>query len=170
MSYERFKKALVLAEKCVGYEIGEGVVDKIIDTAQEKLGLFFSRQFCEYLKRFSYMEFFGIEIYGIIKDDFSGIPEGNIVESTIDSRKKYNLPISWIPIYNYGYGPKAYLDYSHLNIEDEPRVVMATYIGNEYAINEVIAEDFGDFLLQLIEEQLGDTELPPALNRNNLKK
>ena len=47
----------------------------------------------------------------------------------------------------------AYLDYS-LNMEKEPSVIMAFYNGDKYEINETLAEDLGDFLLQLVQEQL----------------
>lgn len=47
-----------------------------------------------------------------------------------------------------------YLDYSSLNMEKEPSVIMAFYNGDKYEINETLAEDLGDFLLQLVQEQL----------------
>ena len=58
-----------------------------------------------------------------------------------------------IPIYNFDDGNMAYLDYSYLNEQKEPRVIMAFYNGKEYEIVETLAEDFGDFVLQLVQEQ-----------------
>ena len=40
------------------------------------------------------------------------------------------------------------------NMEKEPSVIMAFYNGDKYEINETLAEDLGDFLLQLVQEQL----------------
>lgn len=48
----------------------------------------------------------------------------------------------------------AYLDYSYLNEQKEPRVIMAFYNGGNYEVVETLAEDFGDFVLQLVQEQI----------------
>lgn len=50
----------------------------------------------------------------------------------------------------------AYLDYSSLNAEKEPDVIMAFYNGDKYETVEKLAEDLGDFILQLVQEQVGD--------------
>lgn len=33
---------------------------------------------------------------------------------------------------------------------------MASYDGEEYEVVEILAEDFGDFVLQLVQEQTGE--------------
>lgn len=48
------------------------------------------------------------------------------------------------------------LDYSSLNAEKEPDVIMAFYNGDKYETVEKLAEDLGDFILQLVQEQVGD--------------
>jgi hypothetical protein len=83
-----------------------------------------------------------------------GILEGNSVTYAINDREEYNLPIEWIPIYKFEDGNMAYLDYSSINLENEPKVIMAFYNGNEYEIVEDLAEDFGAFLLGLVQERL----------------
>ena len=107
-----------------------------------------------FLYRYGYLSFFGNEIYGIDPEDDSGILEGNSVAYALNDREEYNLPKEWIPIYDFGDGNMAYLDYSSLNMEKEPSVIMAFYNGDKYEINETLAEDLGDFLLQLVQEQL----------------
>ena len=49
----------------------------------------------------------------------------------------------------------VYLDYSNLNADNEPRVILALYNGLEYQIADTLAEDFGDFILELVKEVLG---------------
>jgi SMI1 / KNR4 family. len=156
MSYSNYEKALTLAKSCNGYFIGEGKSISIINEAQNLLDIKFSKQLRNYLGTVGFIEFDGHEFYGIVKDDFSSIPEGNIVEYALFDRKKYNLPKEWIPIYNFDDGYMAYLDYSYLNDEGEPRVIMTTNTGKNYKVLEVIAEDLGDFLLQMIEDQLAN--------------
>ena len=74
----------------------------------------------------------------------------------LNDRKEYQLPNDWIPIFNYDDGSMAYLDYSNRKADGEPKVIMCIYTGEKYEIVEEVAEDFGDFLLQLVEEQLKD--------------
>lgn len=50
----------------------------------------------------------------------------------------------------------AYLDYSSLNAEKEPGVIMAFYNEDKYETVEKLAEDLGDFILQLVQEQVED--------------
>ncbi len=118
------------------------------------LSVSFSSQCKEFYEKYGYLSFFGNEIYGIDPEDDSGILEGNSVAYALNDRKEYNLPKEWIPIYNFDDGNMAYLDYSSLNAEKEPRVIMAFYNGEKYEITEILAEDFGDFILQLVQEQV----------------
>jgi len=155
MSYQNFKKATKLAKKCEDYDDGGGKADAVISKAEELLGIKFSRQVNEYLKEFGWIEFFGVELFGITKDDFSGkVLEGNCVEWALSEREKYKLPKNWLPIYNFDDGYMGFLDFDNLNEEGEPSVIMAIYNGTEYVVTEKVANDLGDFILGLVEEQL----------------
>lgn len=154
MSYMNYDKAMKLASKCDDYYVGNGKNKEIIRKAEELLNLKFSKQIIEYLSNYGFIEFFGNEIYGIVKDDFSGMPEGNIVEGALYYRKYNNLSNEWLPIYNFGNGYIGYLDFENLNKDEEPRVIMATYNGNNYVNVKIIADDFGDFLLSCVNNQL----------------
>ena len=136
MSYTNFIKAMELAPKCKFYTTAGGKSEEEIDMSEKKLGISFSPQCKEFYKK------------------YSGILEGNSVAYALNDREEYNLPKEWIPIYDFGDGNMAYLDYSSLNMEKEPSVIMAFYNGDKYEINETLAEDLGDFLLQLVQEQL----------------
>ena len=155
MSYANFKEAMELAKKCDFYETGKGVSDEIIKKAEEELGIAFSRELYEYLREYSYIEFSGCEFYGITTEDFSEIYCGSIIEATISDRKEYGLPLKWIPILFLDDGYTAYLDYDNLNSEGEPRVIEGIYMGNNYyEMTAILAEDFGDYILQIAKEEL----------------
>jgi len=154
MSYQNLKKAVELAPNCKYYTTSEGKKDEEIREAEKLLDIKFSKQCSYFYKNIGYLSFFGNEIYGIDPVSESGDLEGNSVAYALNDRKQFNLPKEWIPIYNYEDGRMAYLDYSHLNPEKEPRIIIAMYVGQKYELIEVIAEDFGDFLLQLVEVQL----------------
>lgn len=153
MSYTNFIKAMELAPKCKFYTTAGGKNEEEIRKSEQMLNIKFSNQSTEFYKKYGYLSFYGNEIFGIDPDDDSGILEGNSVAYALNDRKEYNLPNEWIPIYNFDDGNMAYLDYSYLNEQKEPRVIMAFYNGKEYEIVETLAEDFGDFVLQLVQEQ-----------------
>lgn len=154
MSYTNFIKAMELAPKCRFYTTEGGIPEEEIKMSEEMLGICFSKQCREFYEKYGYLSFFGTEIYGIDPKDDSGILEGNSVAYALNDRKEYSLPKEWIPIYNFDDGNMAYLDYSSLNAEKEPRVIVAFYNGKEYEIVETLAEDFGDFILRLVQEQV----------------
>lgn len=154
MSYQNYVKAMELAPKCKFYTTAGGKTEEEIKKAEQMLNLEFSNQSREFYKIYGYLSFYGNEIFGIDPEDDSGILEGNSVAYAINDREEYNLSNEWVPIYNFEDGNMAYLDYSYLNSEREPRVIRAFYNGSEYEIVETLAEDLGDFILQLVQEQL----------------
>lgn len=154
MSYYDLEQAIKLAPKCRYFTTVGGKSKEEIEKSETKLDIKFSKQCIEFYKKFGYLSFYGNEIFGIDADDDSGILEGNSVAYAINDREQFLLPKEWLPIYNYQDGNMAYLDYSSTNSESEPRVIMASYNGKEYEINAIVADDFGEFLLNLIKEQL----------------
>lgn len=154
MSYQNFVKAMELAPKCKFYTTVGGKTEEEIKKAEKMLDVKFSSQCKEFYKKYGYLSFFGNEIFGIDPDDDSGILEGNSVAYALNDRTELGLPNEWIPIYNFEDGNMAYLDYSFLNSENEPRVIMAFYNGTGYEVIETLAEDLGTFILQLVQSQL----------------
>ena len=154
MSYQSLVKAMKLAPKCRFYTTAGGKSEEEIEQSERVLNISFSNQHREFLSKYGYLSFAGNEIFGINPDGDSGILEDNSVAYAINDRKEYHLPKEWIPIYNFEDGNMAYLDYSSLNIEKEPKVIMAFYDGAKYVIVETIADDFGDFFLQLVNGEI----------------
>ena len=154
MSYSNFEKAMELSPKCRFYTTAGGKTKAEIEMAEAMLKIRFSDQCRTFYEKYGYLSFYGNEIFGIDPNDKSGILEGNTVAYALNDRKVYGLPEKWLPIYNFNDGNMAYLDYSSVNSYGEPRVIMAFYNGRDYEVAEILAEDFGDFLLQLVEEQL----------------
>ena len=154
MSYANFVKALELAPQCKFYTTAGGKSDEEIGASEKILGVTFSKQCKEFYKKLGYLSFFGSEIFGIDPYDDSGILEGNSVAYALNDRTELGLPVAWIPIYDYNDGSMAYLDYSSLNRENEPRVLAAFYNGKKFEVTETVAEDLGDFILGLVQEQV----------------
>ena len=68
--------------------------------------------------------------------------------------KYLELTLTMILEYWNNDGSMAYLDYSSLNRENEPRVLAAFYNGKKFEVTETVAEDLGDFILGLVQEQV----------------
>lgn len=154
MSYQNYKEAMELAPKCQFYTTAGGRSIAEISKSEELLEVRFSKQCREFYEKYGYLSFYGNEIFGIDPNADSGILEGNSVACALHDRAEYGLPKEWIPIYNFDDGYMAYLDYSSLNEEGEPCVIVAGYDGSEYQVEETIAEDFGEFVLELVKEQI----------------
>ena len=153
MSFRNLEKALELAPTCKFYTTAGGVSDECIRRSEEMLGLKFSKQCRHFYEKCGYLSFFGAEVFGIDPDDLDTL-EGNSVAYALNDREEYGMPKNWLPIYNYDDGEFAYLDFGNLNEEDEPPVISCLYDGTDYEEPEVIAEDLGAFLLDLVEEAL----------------
>ncbi|MCL2610521.1 MAG: SMI1/KNR4 family protein [Defluviitaleaceae bacterium] len=159
MSYINFEKALELAKKCEGYYISGGRDEELIRESEKLLNIKFSKQSKAFYKKVGYLSFFGEEIYGIYPLSNSGILAGNSVASTLHDREKYNLPENLVVVYHFGFdGLIGFLDYSQLNENGEPPVVLGFYNGEKWIIEEKLAEDLGDFILELAEEALSEQE------------
>lgn len=149
MSFDRYKKACSLIESFDDFECcgGRGVEE--IAIAEKLLGKSFSKQYKDFLEKYDYSSFEGVEIFGITGGSEAKVLEGNIVAYTLNDREHLNLRNEWLPFYNFGDGSLGFFDYSVINAEGEPRVICAYYDGNSYVMVEEIAEDFGDFLYEL---------------------
>lgn len=158
MSKANFVKALKLVKKCDDFDKGGKVSKKAVEKAQQLLGIPFSKQEFEYLSKFGYIEFFGVELYGILNENFEddGEYEGCMVEWTLNERKNGSIPDKWIALRFDDDGGMVFLDHSELDADDEPKVILAEFDGHQYKKSETLADDFGDYLLELVEEQLDE--------------
>jgi len=161
MSYVNYLKATNLLLKCDDYHSGGGKSLYTVERAEKILDVAFSKQIKDYLTTFGCVSFSEHEMDGIAKDTFDDFTTlaGNMVEMTLFFRQNHGLPKKWLPIYCFGYnGYYGYLDHSQLNADGEPPVIMAMFDGEKYIIVERVAEDFGDFLLELVENCLNNQQ------------
>jgi len=154
MSYINYENSIELAKQCKFYRTVGGEPDEVIAKSEVLLNIKFSVQNHKFYVNLGYLSFYGHEIYGIDPNDLFGTLEGNSVAYALHDRKECNLPKKWLPIYFFDDGYMGYLDYDNLNEEGEPPVIKAIYDGKKYINIEKITEDLGDFILQLVEEQL----------------
>lgn len=153
MSYHDFTEALNLAPECLYFTTIGGVSKNDIEAAEKLLGFDFSRQNKEFYEKFGYLSFFGCEVFGIDVNDMS-ILAGNSIAYALNERREYNMPIKWLPIIDFDDGVIGCLNYEMINSDGEPEVIEAYFDGEGYSKTRTIAEDFGQFLLEIINNQL----------------
>ena len=153
MSIENYQKAkeIIFDEADIADFVG-GCNEELINLAGGKLGLNFTGLYFDYLKTFGAGNFGAQEIYGIIGSDFENSSVPDAIWFTLTERREINLPNNLLVIYDTGSDEIFCLDYNQLDDNGEPRVVsFVPGVDLESQTYEIIANDFGDFLLDLVQ-------------------
>ncbi|AST93546.1 MULTISPECIES: SMI1/KNR4 family protein [Sutcliffiella] len=156
MSLATYQKAkeIILNEDEIADFVG-GHTDDLISLAEEKLGLKFTGLYLDYLKTFGAGNFGAQEIYGIINADFENSSVPDAIWYTLTERKEINLPNNLLVIYDTGSDELFCLDYNQNDENGEPKVVsFVPGVDLEGQTYEIIANDFGDFLVSLVKREV----------------
>lgn len=155
MSVETYQKAKQIIQ--INGDMAEfigGQTNELIKLAEEELGMKFTGLYLDYLQTFGAGNFGAQEIYGIINDNFENSSVPDAIWYTLTERKEMNLPNNLLVIYDTGSEELFCLDFNQLNGK-EPRVVpFVPGIELEKQRYDVIANDFGDFLLDLVMQEV----------------
>ncbi|WLR59140.1 SMI1/KNR4 family protein [Guptibacillus hwajinpoensis] len=156
MSIDHYHKAkkYILNEEDIADFVG-GRSNELIQLAEQELGFKFTGAYLDFLKTFGAGNFGSQEIYGIIDRDFENSAVPDAIWYTLTERKNIYLPNHLLVIYDSGFGELYCLDFNQLDDTGEPQIVsFDTGVEIENQIYEVIANDFGDFLLDLVMEEM----------------
>ncbi|PLR75178.1 SMI1/KNR4 family protein [Bacillus sp. V3-13] len=156
MSVETYQKAkqIIQANEDMADFIGRRT-NELIKLAEEKLGVKFTGLYLDYLQTFGAGNFGAQEIYGIINDNFENSSVPDAIWYTLTERKEINLPNNLLVIYDTGSDELFCLDFNQLDEKGEPKVVsFVPGIDLESQSYEIIANDFGDFLLDLVMQEV----------------
>lgn len=156
MSVETYQKAkeIIMNEEEIADFVGERT-DELISLAEEKLGLKFAGLYLDYLKTFGAGNFGAQEIYGIIDADFENSSVPDAIWYTLTERKEIRLPDNLLVIYDTGSDELFCLDFNQRDDNGEPKVVsLVPGVDLESQTYEIIANDFGDFLLDLVKQEV----------------
>ncbi|QKE72022.1 hypothetical protein HPK19_04045 [Arthrobacter citreus] len=164
MSWSNYEKALALLEQNkVNCEYIGKCSDLIIEKAEIALGLKFPNTYRHFIRKYGAGVFATWDILGITNENFyeSYNPDNpDAIRFTLSKRKENKLPDNFITIIDYDYETLYCLDLNNLNNEGEPAVVSYD-IGENWGKQEMIAEDLGDFLLDIIQGELVALKLSP---------
>lgn len=152
-SYQKAKEIILTNEDRADF-VG-GCSDELIKLAEEKLNLKFTGLYLDFLQTFGAGNFGSQEIYGIIHADFENSSVPDAIWYSLTERNKTNLPQNLVVIYDTGSDELICLDFDNRNDHGEPKIVTFApgfKLGNQ--TYELIADDFGDFLLDLVNQEI----------------
>ena len=155
LDYEAAKQKIALSKKKSFFYGPKS--DSLIEEAQRKLAVRFPPLYIAFLQEFGAGGIGSLEIYGLTGKDFisAGVPD--VVWYTLRARNEWGFPHHLIPIYDLGDGTIYSLDLGSNQSENEASIVaISPPSTKDYQIAEVVAKDFGEFLLEslMIEEQI----------------
>ena len=158
MSYKDYEEAVKLIQNnsdyltCVG-----GCSERLIEKAENRLNLVFSKIYKEFLLNFGAMSFGSAEFYGIVREDFDNSRVPDAIWYTLVERKQVAMPSNLLIVYDTGSEELFCLDFTKLISEGgEPAIVVfVPGVDLKYQNYEVISNDFGEFLLQKVKLELG---------------
>lgn len=155
MSSESYQKAISIIEqhkpRC--FFVGERS-EELISKAEDALGFKFTGCYRQFLKKYGAGNFGSQEIFGVIHDDFEHGSVPNAIWYTIQLRDEVNLPCNLLVIYDTGSDEIFCLDFYQMNSRMEPAVVsFVPGVDLDKQTYEKIADDFGDFMLELAENE-----------------
>jgi hypothetical protein len=131
--------------------------DDLIVAAEQALRLTFPRDYRRFVAELGAGSFGGTEVYGVIDADFvnSSIPDA--IWNTLTLRER-GLPPNIVAFHATGNGEELGL------VSDTPSggPVIAVLPGADDADPEVVADDFGSWLLQAVAREIPASGAPPA--------
>ena len=149
MSLESYQTAKRMILSSDDSDFVGGCTNELIDKAQSTLGMKLTGLYKDYLQTFGAGNIGSQEIYGIVHDDFENSSVPDSIWCTLNERFESNLPNHLLVIYDAGDDELYCLDFKQHN--EEPKVVLfVPRVPLENQTYEVIADDFGDFLLKLV--------------------
>jgi len=132
--------------------------ESLIQAAERALGLGFPPTYRRFLLEYGAGGFGSSEICGVIDDDFEHSSVPDAIWYTLIERSEARLPNDLIVIYEVGDGELFCLDLGAKENEEAPVVAYQPGIPPEKQgreRREIIAKDFGEFLLQIVQREVG---------------
>lgn len=154
MSLQDFDDAVAIIEShnTKGFFVGPRPED-LIQAAEGALGLKFPAIYRKFLARYGAGNFGGVEFYGVTNANFQSASVPNGIWLTLRIRSKASLPLNLVIIGDTGDGDYYCLE-SKGPEEEAPVIVYQPGYSPQEQRREVIAQDFGKFLLDKVKAEL----------------
>jgi antitoxin YobK len=155
MSVKDLQQAFGLIDSLPGADFHGPKDEHIIKKAEQALGIEFPPSYRMFLSRHGCGDVFGVEFYGIIDENFTDSRIPDSIWLTLNERGTAGLPASMILISDTGDGGYYAIDTSHRNSTlESPVVQWWSGLHNDKDDGQIVAEDFGAFMLHQIQEAI----------------
>jgi hypothetical protein len=147
MSIRKFEMARGLISAAGGGDFDGPKPNSLVAEAETALGLSFPPSYRQFLLELGCGNIGGLEVYGLINDNFHSSTVPNGVWLTLNERRAIHLNPALVIVGEAGDGTYYALDTSRLDDSGEAPVVHLSVDGTQ---SEEIASSFGDYLLEAV--------------------
>jgi hypothetical protein len=147
MSIQKYEQAEELIKQTGGGDFEGPKPEALVAKAEEALGIAFPPSYRRFLLQMGCGDFNGLEIYGLINDNFDKSTVPNGIWLTRELRRTIGLNRSYVIVGDAGDGTYFALDTSRGGSICEVPVVQLSVDGK---YEERVAESFGDYLLSAV--------------------
>lgn len=149
MSIERYEEARKLIKRMGEDDFTGPKPESLIAKAESALGLTFPPSYRSFLLEMGCGGVSGVEIFGIIDEDFhqSMVPDG--IWLTMEERRSMGLDPHYVIVGEVGDGTYYALDTREVNADGENPVVVLSVDGKH---GEKVADSFGAYLFNRLSE------------------
>jgi len=161
MSWDNYERALrVLENNQDECDFIGKRSESLIEKAESEIGIKFSKMYRHFLMNYGAGNFWALEIFGVISRDFvknAALDATDAIKYTLIKRRENQLPNHYLVIYDMGDNELICLDFNSLDEKNEPAVV-TIYLDMDFSKQpfEIIADDFGEYLLECVEAELDE--------------
>jgi hypothetical protein len=150
MTMEDYDQAVKLMARYVTKQHFSGSKsENLIQKAERKLALTFPPTYRRFVLEYGAGSFGSSEIYGVIDEDFEHASVPDAIWYTLSERDESGLPHNLVVIANDGAGTLFCLDCkSSSEMEGYPVITFEPGYSLEEQKNEIVARDFGEYLLK----------------------
>lgn len=147
MSIQQYEQARELIERAGGGDFEGPKPESLVAKAENVLGVVFPPSYRHFLLQMGCGDFNGLEIYGLIGDNFEESTVPNGIWLTLHQRRAINLPPSCIIIGDGGDGNFYAIDTNRVHADGESPVIRVSIDGK---YRERVADSFGNYLLDSV--------------------
>ena len=154
MGLDDYQRAVALMNKFpdLQYFVGPRS-ETVVNAAEKALGLNFPPSYRRFVLELGAGSFCAFEVYGVIDDNFESSSVPNGIWRTLEERQLENFPLDLVIVGEDGAGGYYCLQCRN-NLEEGPIVAYHGGYPPNLQTGEIIGKSFGEFLLQLVQEQL----------------
>ena len=147
MSMESYEKARELIKNAGGGDFEGAKPESLVFKAEAALGVKFPPSYRQFLLEMGCGDFNGVEVFGLINDNFERSTVPNGIWLTLNERESIHLDPSYVIIGDGGDGTYYALDTKKTSATGENPVVRLSINGEQ---SKQIFESFGSYLLHTI--------------------